>query len=81
MTLDSIGKIGFGVKIGSLPECLPLPENEFATAFDRCNEIVTERFIDPFWKIRRFLNIGGEAELAKNIRIIDNFVYEVIAKG
>ncbi|KAL2635094.1 hypothetical protein R1flu_006573 [Riccia fluitans] len=80
LTLDSIGKIGFGVTIGSLPDRLPLPENEFATAFDRTNEIVTERFINPSWKLQRFLRIGGEAELAKNIRIIDDFVYEVIAR-
>ncbi|KAL3692756.1 hypothetical protein R1sor_006407 [Riccia sorocarpa] len=80
LTLDSIGKIGFGVTIGSLPDRLPLPENAFATAFDRTNEIVTERFINPSWKLQRFLNIGGEAELAKNVEIVDDFVYKVIAK-
>ncbi|BBM97362.1 protein MpCYP704-like1 [Marchantia polymorpha subsp. ruderalis] len=80
MTLDSIGKIGFGVNIGSLSDSFPLPENEFAIAFDRANEIVTQRFIDPLWKLKRFLQVGGEADLNRNIRIVDDFVYGVIAK-
>ncbi|XP_022972834.1 cytochrome P450 704B1 [Cucurbita maxima] len=77
MTLDSICKVGFGVEIGSLAP--NLPENGFAKAFDTANMIVTLRFIDPFWKIKRFLNMGSEALLQKSIKVIDHFTYSVIA--
>ncbi|KAL0551679.1 hypothetical protein IC582_010768 [Cucumis melo] len=77
MTLDSICKVGFGVEIGSLAP--NLPENKFAKAFDTANMIVTLRFIDPLWKIKRFLNLGSEALLDKSIKIIDDFTYSVIA--
>ncbi|KGN61391.1 cytochrome P450 704B1 [Cucumis sativus] len=77
MTLDSICKVGFGVEIGSLAP--NLPENKFAKAFDTANMIVTLRFIDPLWKIKRFLNLGSEALLDKSIKTIDDFTYSVIA--
>nr|DAD21291.1 TPA_asm: hypothetical protein HUJ06_022754 [Nelumbo nucifera] len=78
MTLDSICKVGFGVEIGSLaPE---LPENCFARAFDTANIIVTLPFIDPFWRIKKFLNVGSEAQLGESIKTIDSFTYSVIRK-
>ncbi|XP_054823346.1 cytochrome P450 704B1 [Prosopis cineraria] len=78
MTLDSICKVGFGVEIGSLAP--NLPENSFAKAFDAANIIVTLRFIDPFWKIKKFLNIGSEAKLDRSIKVIDDFTYSVIRR-
>lgn len=76
MTLDSICKVGFGVEIGTLAP--NLPDNCFAQAFDTANIIVTLRFIDPLWKIKRILNVGSEALLDKSIKIIDDFTYSVI---
>ncbi|KAL9225951.1 hypothetical protein vseg_001821 [Gypsophila vaccaria] len=78
MTLDSICKVGFGVAIGTLAP--NLPENAFARAFDTANIIVTLRFIDPLWKIKKFLNLGSEALLSESIRIVDDFTYSVIRK-
>ncbi|KDP41226.1 hypothetical protein JCGZ_15633 [Jatropha curcas] len=78
MTLDSICKVGFGVEIGALAP--NLPDNCFAQAFDAANIIVTLRFIDPLWKIKKFLNVGSEALLDKSIKIIDDFTYSVIYK-
>ncbi|KAM6549820.1 hypothetical protein CsatB_021496 [Cannabis sativa] len=78
MTLDSICKVGFGVEIGTLAP--NLPENNFAQAFDTANIIVTLRFIDPLWRIKRFLNVGSEALLDKSIKTIDDFTYSVIRK-
>lgn len=76
MTLDSICKVGFGVEIGTLnPNS---PKNSFAQAFDTANIIVTLRFIDPLWKIKKILNLGSEAQLDKSIKIIDDFTYSVI---
>ncbi|CDP00359.1 unnamed protein product [Coffea canephora] len=78
MTLDSICKVGFGAEIGTLaPE---LPDNRFAQAFDTANIIVTLRFIDPLWKIKKFLNVGSEAVLDQSIKIIDDFTYSVIRR-
>lgn len=78
MTLDSICKVGFGVEIGTLS--LDLLENQFAQAFDTANMIVTLRFIDPFWRLKKFLNVGSEALLEKSIKTIDDFTYSVIWK-
>lgn len=78
MTLDSICKVGFGVEIGTLAP--DLPENRFAKAFDMANIIVTLRFIDPLWKLKRFLNIGSEALLGKSIKVVDDFTYLVIRR-
>lgn len=78
MTLDSICKVGFGVEIGTLAP--NLPENQFAKAFDSANIIVTLRFIDPLWRVKRFLKVGSEALLEESIKIIDDFTYSVIQR-
>ena len=78
LTLDSICKVGFGVEIGTLS--LDLPDNAFARAFDKANIIVTLRFVDPFWSLKRFLHIGSEALLEKCMRVIDEFTYDMIRK-
>lgn len=43
------------------------------------NAFIYWRYVDPFWKIKRFLNLGSEASLKKNIRIIDSFVHNLIS--
>lgn len=78
MTLDSICKVGFGVEIGTLS--LQLPENPFARAFDTANIVVMLRFINPLWRVKRFLRIGSEALLNQSIQAVDNFTYSVISK-
>ena len=47
-------------------------------AFDESNALTYWRYVDPFWKLKRFLNIGCEATLKRNIKIIDDFVHELI---
>ncbi|XP_073130672.1 cytochrome P450 704B1 [Henckelia pumila] len=76
MTLDSICKVGFGVEIGTLAP--DLPDNKFAKAFDTANMIVTLRFIDPLWKVKKFFNVGSESVLDQSIKTIDDFTYSVI---
>lgn len=78
MTLDSICKVGFGVEIGTLAP--NLSENQFAKAFDSANITVTLRFIDPLWKMKKFLNVGSEAVLDHDIKIVDDFTYSVIRR-
>ncbi|KAG1360543.1 Cytochrome P450 704C1 [Cocos nucifera] len=76
-TLDSIFKVGFGVELDTLSG-----SNEFGVrfskAFDDSNSIVFWRYADIFWEIKRLLNIGLEAQLKRNLKVIDDFVYQLI---
>ncbi|KAK0595998.1 hypothetical protein LWI29_011857 [Acer saccharum] len=75
-TFDSIFKVGFGVELNAVSGSNEFG-NHFAKAFDDSNSIVFWRYVDPFWKLKRFLNIGLEASLKKNIKVIDDFIYEL----
>ncbi|KAK4748373.1 hypothetical protein SAY87_014959 [Trapa incisa] len=78
-TLDSIFKVTFGVELdlmcGSSEESMV-----FGNAFDDASAMTLWRYVDVFWKVKRFLNIGSEATLKKNIRIIDDFVLKLIRR-
>ncbi|WCJ36551.1 cytochrome P450 family 704 subfamily A polypeptide 1 [Euphorbia peplus] len=76
-TLDSIFKVGFGVDLNSLSGTDNFGSS-FAKAFDDSNVIVYWRYVDLIWKIKRFLNVGLEASLKKNIKIINDFIYKLI---
>ncbi|XP_059629415.1 cytochrome P450 704C1-like [Cornus florida] len=78
-TLDSIFKVGFGVELDTLSG-LDEFSNQFMRAFDNSNVIIYWRYADLLWRIKRFLNIGLEAELKKNIKVINNFVFELIRR-
>lgn len=75
-TLDSIFKIAFGYEIGTLKAGLPVIP--FAKAFETTNEVTSSRFMNPFWKLTRALNIGSEAAVAKSAKEVDDFTYSVI---
>lgn len=78
-TLDSIFKVAFGVELDSM--CGTSEEGaEFSSAFDDASAMTLWRYVDVFWKIKNFLNIGSEAALKKNIKVIDNFVYKLIRR-
>ncbi|KAM7266297.1 hypothetical protein ACFE04_004194 [Oxalis oulophora] len=51
---------------------------KFSNAFDEASEISTMRVVDVFWKIKKFLNIGSEAKLKNNVKMIDDYVYKLI---
>ncbi|KAI3829202.1 hypothetical protein L1987_03319 [Smallanthus sonchifolius] len=53
-------------------------DGEQCRAFDDANTLTYKRFADISLKIKKFFNIGFEAELKKNMRVIDEFVYKVI---
>lgn len=74
--MDSIFKVTFGYEVGTLkPE---LPDTPFAEAFSVTNEIASSRFMNPFWKLQRLLNVGSEATIAKSAKVVDDFIYGVI---
>ncbi|XP_039122810.1 cytochrome P450 704C1-like [Dioscorea cayenensis subsp. rotundata] len=76
-TLDSIFKVGFGVELKTLSGTSE-EGKAFAKAFDDSSIQVTRRFFDVTWKVKRYLNVGAEAMMKKNIKIIDDFVYKLI---
>ncbi|GFY99589.1 cytochrome P450, family 704, subfamily A, polypeptide 2 [Actinidia rufa] len=76
-TLDSIFKVAFGVELDSM--CGSSEEStKFSRAFDDSSAMTLWRFVDISWKAKKALNIGSEAELKKNIKVIDDFVYKLI---
>ncbi|OMP00539.1 Cytochrome P450 [Corchorus olitorius] len=78
-TMDSMFKVGFGIDLNCLDGSSEEKGTAFMKAFDDANEFLYMRFIDPFWKLKRALNMGAEASLKKNIKIIDDFLHSVIS--
>ncbi|KAK6920241.1 hypothetical protein RJ641_016145, partial [Dillenia turbinata] len=69
-------KVGFSVELN----CLVRSSKEgieVLEAVDVSNALIYWRYVDPLWKLKRFLNLGAEAILKKNLKIIDDVVYEV----
>ncbi|XP_042505626.1 cytochrome P450 704C1-like [Macadamia integrifolia] len=77
-TLDSIFKVGFGVELDSMPGSTE--GTKFPNAFDDSSALTLWRYVDILWPIKKFLNIGSEAALRKNIKVIDSFMYKLISQ-
>ncbi|KAJ1702257.1 hypothetical protein LUZ63_002036 [Rhynchospora breviuscula] len=75
--LDSIFKVGFGVEL----EVLSGQEKgkAFSNAFDEASCQIVYCYFDVFWKFKRYLDVGSEAKMKKNIQLIDDFVYGELA--
>ncbi|CAA7391776.1 unnamed protein product [Spirodela intermedia] len=76
-TMDSIFKVGLGMKLDTL-RGRNEEEARFSKAFDDSSELVIWRYTDVLWKVKRALNVGTEAALRRNMTIIDNFIYKII---
>ncbi|KAM5557171.1 hypothetical protein ABKV19_024517 [Rosa sericea] len=77
-TLDSIVKILLDIDLGTMCGTNNEESIRFSNAFDDANEATLYRVADIFWRIKRFLNIGREAVLRKNMIVVDQFVYKLI---
>lgn len=76
-TLDSIFQVAFGTELNSM--CGSNEEGKiFANAFDTSSALTLYRYVDVFWKLKKFLNIGSEATLRKNTEILNEFVMKLI---
>nr|CAB3466835.1 unnamed protein product [Digitaria exilis] len=71
-TMDSIFKVGFGFELNTLSGS-DESSIQFSNAFDEANSLVFHRYVDIFWQLKRYFNIGSEAKLRRNIQIIDDF--------
>ncbi|KAF8662201.1 hypothetical protein HU200_056401 [Digitaria exilis] len=78
-TMDSIFKVGFGFELNTLSGSGSDESSiQFSNAFDEANSLVFHRYVDIFWQLKRYFNIGSEAKLRRNIQIIDDFVMKLI---
>lgn len=75
-TLDSIFKVAFGFELDSL--CGSEEGSKFCKAFDDVSAMTMWRYVDASWKVKKALNVGIEAEVRKNVEVIDSFVYKLI---
>ena len=76
-TLDSIFQVAFGTELDSM--CGSSQEGKiFADAFDTSSALTLYRYVDVFWKIKKFLNIGSEARLKKNTEVVMEFFFKLI---
>lgn len=68
LTFDNICGLAFGMD----PQTLSpgLPENSFASAFDRATEATLQRFILPesIWKLKKMLGLGMEVDLSQKLK-------------
>ncbi|XP_071689920.1 cytochrome P450 86A22-like [Rutidosis leptorrhynchoides] len=78
LTFDNI----CGLTFGNDPQTLSpsLPENSFASAFDRATEASLQRFIFPetIWKLKKWLGLGMEVDLSRSLRHVDEYMTNVI---
>ncbi|KAK6947796.1 Cytochrome P450 [Dillenia turbinata] len=78
LTFDNICGLAFGKD----PQTLSpgLPENGFATAFDRATEASLQRFILPefIWKLKKWLRLGIEVSLTESLHHVDEYMSNVI---
>lgn len=75
-TLDSAALTAFGLDLDSVARG---SQHIFATSFDSLQELVHQRFQDPFFKLNRFLQLNQrERAIRRECATIDNFTNEVI---
>lgn len=78
LTFDNICGLAFGKD----PQTLApgLPDNSFASAFDRATEASLQRMIFPkiIWKLKKWLRLGLEASLSRSLTHVDKYLSEVI---
>ncbi|KAM0846192.1 hypothetical protein ACQ4PT_055835 [Festuca glaucescens] len=78
LTFDNICGLAFGKDPETLAE--GLPENEFASAFDRATEATLNRFIFPecLWRCKKWLGLGMETTLTRSMAHVDQYLAAVI---
>eukprot|EP01084_Bolivina_argentea_P074227 134688_1 len=78
MTFDCFTTIAFGQSFDSMSL---YPQNHpFGKAFDKIVELIPMRMSQPFWKVKRFLNIDYEKEIAYHLKIINDFSHNLITE-
>ncbi|GAB9475660.1 Cytochrome p450 [Globisporangium polare] len=79
-TMDVFTKIGFGVDLRGIEDDSQPP---FFSAFERASGNLLTRSIEalPLWELKKKLNVGSERDMAHDIKVIDDMVYDIIAQS
>eukprot|EP01060_Flectonema_neradi_P006992 TRINITY_DN1483_c0_g1_i10.p1 TRINITY_DN1483_c0_g1~~TRINITY_DN1483_c0_g1_i10.p1 ORF type:complete len:488 (+),score=106.73 TRINITY_DN1483_c0_g1_i10:82-1545(+) len=75
-TFDSINEIAFGRAVDSLGG--NEKDLSFQKSFDQSQILAATRIMNPFWKFCRFIGTKTEIELSSHLKIIDDYLHEVI---
>ncbi|RLN04328.1 hypothetical protein C2845_PM13G16120 [Panicum miliaceum] len=80
--MDSIFAVTFGSELNTLgasgPDGGDDEASRFQAAVDDASEFTLLRYVNPFWKAMRLLNVGPEAALRERVKVVDEFVYRRI---
>ncbi|TMW62720.1 hypothetical protein Poli38472_005338 [Pythium oligandrum] len=79
-TMEAFSEIGFGIEMN----CLEAEEEHpFQSAFDEIQRIVILHFLIPewVWKLQAYLGVGAEVRFRKDLKVIDDTVFDIIAKS
>ncbi|PRQ48963.1 putative abieta-7,13-dien-18-ol hydroxylase [Rosa chinensis] len=77
-TFDSIVKVLLGIDLDTMCGINNEESIQFAKAYERATEAVLYRIADISWRIKRFLNIGREAVIRNNMKVVDQFLYKLV---
>ncbi|KAL2478749.1 Cytochrome [Forsythia ovata] len=78
LTFDNICGLAFGKDPETLAQ--EMPDNRFASAFDRATEASLQRFIFPevIWKLKKWLRLGMEVSLSRSLVHVDEYLSSII---
>lgn len=79
-TMDVFTKIGFGVDLQGL---VSNKNPEILDAFERASKHLLSRFQAPMWawRLRKWLGVGKEKQMAKDVKVINDFIFSIIARS
>ena len=81
MTFDTICEVLMSEQMNTLSTAsMPYKYNSIAHSLDTAHELISRRYMHPWWRIQKFLNVGSERVLKKEISKFKLFVSNVIAK-
>jgi cytochrome P450 len=79
-TMDIFAKVGFDVDLHGVES----DQNaELLDSFERTSMRILQRIQQPMWvwKLKRWLNVGPEKQLAEDIKTLDDMIYGVISRS
>lgn len=75
MTFNSICEVIFGSEIMEASIC---QDPSIASTLDNAQEMIMRRYVNPWWRVQRFFNIGSEGVLRRDITRFNKCLTNVI---
>ncbi|KAH7298298.1 hypothetical protein KP509_25G036200 [Ceratopteris richardii] len=79
MTFQSICEVAFGSVFDPERDCTA-EAGSIPVALDNAQEMITRRYMYPWWKINKFLGIGSERVFREDMTKFNNFLMDMIEK-